>query len=80
MVMWIFGAIITLGLLSFNLTRVRVLGDPTLPYLLAGIGYPGLFLTTLAFVSRFLASLEERAVVHSVVPADASPAAAVEIA
>ena len=59
--MWIFGAVITLGLLSFNLTRVRVLGDPTLPYLLAGVGYPGLFLTTLGFVWRFLASLEARA-------------------
>ncbi len=61
MTMWIFGAVITLGLLSFNLARVRVLGDPTLPYLLAGVGYPGLFLTTLAFVRRFLTSLEARA-------------------
>jgi len=61
MMMWVFGAIITLGLLSFNLPRVRVLGDPTLPYLLAGVGYPGLLLVTLAFVSRFLTSLEARA-------------------
>lgn len=61
MSMWIFGAVITLDLLSFNLARVRVLGDPTLPYLLTGVGYPGLFLTTLAFVWRFLVSLEARA-------------------
>jgi len=60
MMMWVFGAIITLGLLSFNLPRVRVDGDPTLPYLLAGVGYPGLLLVTLAFVWRFLASMEAR--------------------
>jgi nitric oxide reductase subunit B len=70
--MWIFGAVITLGLLSFNLARVRVLGDPTLPYLLAGVGYPGLFLMTLAFVSRFLASLEERALARSATLVEAS--------
>ena len=57
--MWIFGAIITLGLLSFNLPRVQA-GDPTLPYLMAGIGYPGLLLVTLLFVWRFLSSLEAR--------------------
>jgi nitric oxide reductase subunit B len=61
MMMWIFGAVITLGLLSFNLPRVRVGGDPTLPYLLAGVGYPGLLLVTLLFVWRFLASMEARA-------------------
>ena len=61
MLMWVFGGVITLGLLSFNLPRVRVLADPTLPYLLAGVGYPGLLLVTLAFVWRFLASLEARA-------------------
>jgi len=65
MMMWIFGAIITLGLLSFNLPRVRVEGDPTLPYLLAGVGYPGLLLVTLLFVWRFLASMEARASVVS---------------
>jgi nitric oxide reductase subunit B len=59
-VMWIFGFIITAGLLSFNLARVQ-LGDPTLPYLAAGIGYPGLLLTTVLFVWRFLASLGARA-------------------
>lgn len=58
--MWVFGTVVTLGLLSFNLPRVRVEGDPTLPYLLAGIGYPGLFLVTLLFVWRFLASMEAR--------------------
>ena len=60
LMMWVFGAIITLGLLSFNLPRVRVDGDATLPYLLAGIGYPGLLLITLLFVWRFLASMEAR--------------------
>lgn len=57
--MWIFGAVITLGLLSFNLPTVQA-GDPTLPYLLAGLGYPGLLLITLLFVWRFLRSLEAR--------------------
>jgi nitric oxide reductase subunit B len=69
MMMWIFGAIITLGLLSFNLSRVRVEGDPTLPYLLAGVGYPGLLLVTLLFVWRFLASMESRAAIAEAVPA-----------
>ncbi len=67
--MWVFGAIITLGLLSFNLPRVRVDGDPTLPYLLAGVGYPGLLLVTLLFVWRFLASMESRAAVAEAMPA-----------
>ena len=58
--MWIFGAIITFGLLSFNLPTVRA-GNPTLPYILAWIGYPGLLLITLLFVWRFLASLDARA-------------------
>lgn len=57
--MWVFGAVITLGLLSFNLPMVQA-GDPTLPYLLAGLGYPGLLLITLLFVWRFLSSLEAR--------------------
>ncbi|CAM3806982.1 cbb3-type cytochrome c oxidase subunit I [Castellaniella denitrificans] len=59
MSMWIFGAFITLGLLSFNLDAVAQ-GDPTIPYVLAGLGYPGLLLVTLLFVWRFLASLEAR--------------------
>ena len=58
--MWFFGAVITFGLLSFNLASVQA-GDPTLPYLLASIGYPGLLLVTLLFVWRFLASMEARA-------------------
>jgi nitric oxide reductase subunit B len=58
--MWVFGAIITFGLLSFNLPRVQA-GDATLPYLLAGVGYPGLLVVTLLFVWRFLSSLEARA-------------------
>lgn len=61
LMMWVFGAIVTLGLLSFNLPRVRVDGDPTLPYLLAGVGYSGLLLVTLLYVWRFLASMEARA-------------------
>lgn len=58
--MWFFGALITFGLLSFNLASVQA-GDPTLPYLLASTGYPGLLLVTLLFVWRFLASMEARA-------------------
>ena len=57
--MWVFGAIITLGLLSFNLPTVRE-GSRLFPYLMAGIGYPGLLLTTLLFVARFLRSLDAR--------------------
>lgn len=75
--MWVFGAIVTLGLLSFNLPRVRVEGDPTLPYLLAGIGYPGLLLVTLLFVSRFLSSLEARAATAAAPPAPLGAAVAV---
>ena len=76
--MWVFGAIITLGLLSFNLARVRIGGDPTLPYLLAGVGYSGLFLVTIGYVWRFTASLEARSAVveDDFVPADALPAQA----
>ena len=57
--MWFFGAVITIGLLSFNLSGVRE-GNPLFPYLMAGIGYPGLFLVTLFFVWRFLSSLAAR--------------------
>lgn len=57
--MWVFGLIITFGLLSYNLPRVQG-GDPTIPYTAAAVGYPGLLLTTLLFVWRFLASLEAR--------------------
>ncbi|HET8941509.1 MAG TPA: cbb3-type cytochrome c oxidase subunit I, partial [Rudaea sp.] len=68
LMMWVFGVIITLGLLSFNLPRVRVDGDPTLPYLLAGVGYTGLLLVTLLYAWRFLASMEARASVPTVSP------------
>ena len=61
MAMWVFGFMITFSLLSFNLPRMRVDGNPTLPHLLAGVGYPGLLLVTLGFVWRFLASLEASA-------------------
>lgn len=60
LVMWVFGGIVTLGLLSYNLDIVRVEGNPAIPYLLAFVGYPGLFLATLLFVWRFLASMEAR--------------------
>lgn len=63
--MWVFGAVITLGLLSFNLSGVRG-GSPLFPYLMSGIGYPGLFLVTLFFVWRFLASLNARGAVQTV--------------
>jgi nitric oxide reductase subunit B len=66
---WLFGGIVTLGLLSFNLPRVRVDGDPSLPYLLAWVGYTGLLLVTLLFVWRFLASMEGR-VAEAEVPAE----------
>src|SRR3546814_11366882 len=58
--MWFFGALITFGLLSSNLDSVQA-GAPTLPYVLASTGYPGLLLVTLLFVWRFLASLESPA-------------------
>lgn len=74
LLMCVFGLIITFGLLSFNLPRVRVDGDPTLPYLLAAVGYPGLLLVTLLFVWRFLASMEMRiAVVEEPAAAGAVP-------
>lgn len=70
--MWIFGFIVTFNLLSYNLDIVRVQGNPTLPYVLAGIGYPGLFLTTLLFVWRFLASMEARVAEANTVSAPAT--------
>ncbi|MDT3684205.1 MAG: cbb3-type cytochrome c oxidase subunit I [Pseudorhodoplanes sp.] len=57
--MWVFGGIITLGLLSFNLSTVQQ-GSSIFPYMMAGVGYPGLLLVTLFFVWRFLSSLEAR--------------------
>lgn len=57
--LWIFGAIITLGLLSFNLESVQA-GNAMFPYLMASVGYPGLLIGTLLLVWRFLASLEAR--------------------
>jgi len=57
--MWFFGGVITLGLLSFNLPGVRA-GDSTLPYLFAGVGYSGLWLSTLGFVARMHLSLSSR--------------------
>jgi nitric oxide reductase subunit B len=52
-VLWLIGLILTGALLVNNLTSVRV-GDPTFPYLLAGVGYPALVLVTFALAVRFL--------------------------
>ncbi len=57
--MWVFGAMITLGLLSFNLHTVQE-GNALLPYILGGLGYFGLLMSTLLFIARFLRSLEAR--------------------
>ncbi len=73
--MWFFGAIITLGLLSFNLDTVQQ-GDALLPYVMGSIGYPGLLLVTLLFVWRFLHSLEARRAVSVAPPVVAMPAIA----
>lgn len=56
----LFGLVITFSLLTFNLPRVRIDGDPGLPYLLSVVGYLGLFGVTVGFVSRFTASLKAR--------------------
>lgn len=64
--MWVFGAIITIGLLSFNLSTVQA-GNAFFPYLMGGFGYSGLLLVTLFFVWRFLHSLDARS--HVSVPA-----------
>jgi len=70
--MWFFGGIITLGLLSFNLHTVQQ-GSALIPYLMGGIGYPGLLLVTLFFVWRFLRSLDARGHVRLAPPAMATP-------
>ncbi len=57
--LWVFGFIITAGLFTFGMKSVR-LGDPVIPYILAFIGYGGLFLTTIIFAMRFLKSFEVR--------------------
>ena len=51
--LWVIGLMLTGALLVNNLTSVRA-GDPTFPYLLAGIGYPALVLVTLLLAIRFL--------------------------
>ncbi len=73
--MWFFGAVITLGLLSFNLDSVAR-GNPTVPYIMAWTGYPGLLLVTLLFVWRFLASLAARSSTASDAQAPLAVAAA----
>ncbi len=56
---WFMGLIITGGLFAFGLETVR-LGDPTIPYILAAIGYTGLIVFTILFAIRFLKSFEAR--------------------
>src|SRR5699024_8150422 len=56
---WVMGVIITGGLFAFGLETVR-LGDPTIPYILAAIGYTGLIVFTILFAIRFLKSFEAR--------------------
>ena len=56
-VLWLAGLLVTGGLLSYNLPSVA-LGDPTLPYVLAGVGYPALVLATIAFALRFLRAFD----------------------
>lgn len=51
------GLVITAGLLAFNLDVVRR-GDPTLPFALAWVGYPGLLILTGLFAVRFLHAFE----------------------
>lgn len=58
------GTMLTVALLSNNLGIVRM-GDPTLPFILAGIGYPSLAAITLAFAVRFLRALPRRVVAAS---------------
>lgn len=65
---WFFGLLVTGGLFAFNLAGVQR-GDPTLPYLLAGIGYAGLGVATLLFAVRFLRAFDARS------PATATTAA-----
>jgi len=72
--MWFFGALITLGLLSFNLSGVRA-GSPLLPYAMSGIGYSGLLLVTLLFVWRFLSSLNARSTTPQAAAFGTPPAA-----
>jgi nitric oxide reductase subunit B len=72
--MWVFGGIITIGLLSFNLSDVQA-GNPVFPYIMAGVGYPGLLLITLLFVWRFLASLSARGTAPIPSPANVAPVA-----
>ncbi|HSN13950.1 MAG TPA: DUF2249 domain-containing protein, partial [Anaeromyxobacteraceae bacterium] len=75
---WLFGALVTLGLLSFNLHTVRM-GDPTIPYTLATIGYPGLLVTTVAFAVRFLRAFEARQAALSRLSFATTPAPLVDV-
>lgn len=77
--MCVFGMITTFSLLSFNLPTVRVDGNPALPYLLAGVGYLGLFAVTLLFVVRFTSSLTAR-IRHAHAPVLPTPDLAMETA
>ncbi len=57
--LWFFGLVITAGVFSFNLHNVK-LGDPTIPYIILGIGYPGLLIITIIFAARFMNAFEKR--------------------
>ncbi|HET7011243.1 MAG TPA: cbb3-type cytochrome c oxidase subunit I [Anaerolineales bacterium] len=63
-VLWIIGLVLTAALLVNNLPSVRA-GDPTIPYVLAGIGYPALVLTTAVFAVRFLRACDVQAMAAS---------------
>lgn len=69
--LWLFGLVITGGLLTYNLDSVR-LGDPTAPYVLSGVGYTGLAAVTFLFVRRFIQAVEQA----QVIPPDLVPARA----
>lgn len=56
---WFMGFVITAGLFAFGMKTVGE-GDPTIPNILAFIGYGGLFVLTTLFAIRFLKSFEQR--------------------
>lgn len=59
LIIWFMGLVITAGLFAFGMDSVRQ-GDPTIPYILAAIGYTGLFVLTILFAIRFLKGFESR--------------------
>ncbi len=55
--MQVVGLLPLAALLSNNLASTQ-LGDPTAPFVLAGIGYPGLAILAVAFIMRFVRAHE----------------------